>query len=54
VAERLGGSLRWVNGLLADDTLPSCRVGGRRLIRVVDLEHLVVPVPFSDTVALPE
>ncbi len=41
VAESLGVSVRTVWRLVGDGELPSCRIGGRTVVRVVDLEKFL-------------
>jgi hypothetical protein len=42
----LGASRRWVYDLIDTDVLASCLVKGKRLIRMIDLENLVMPTPY--------
>lgn len=45
IARLLGVSERTVRRWIADGTLPSCRVGGARLVSQADLERLLSGPP---------
>jgi len=46
-AAAIGVSVGYIERLLRDDRLPSRYLGGKRLIRAIDLQELVDALPFS-------
>jgi len=48
VAEVLGLSERTVRVLIAGGTIPSVRVGGRRLVRATDLDAYIAGLPAAE------
>lgn len=48
VAEALGISARGVYTLAGRDGLPTVKLGGRRLVRVADLERWLAALPVAD------